>query len=159
MRLPGLKGGMGIELGIGVFKANDEADGNAIVREAVNPAAAVHFGGDGPAQRVSDVAGGDFAGLNVPQFFYAEAVDLWVDVVEFFSGDEIFCERAAGAFGEDSDFGAEFVAGSEVVFGLAVFVEAFVFGDDAGDAVAFVNQLRATEFLEDVYACSFDEAA
>ena len=108
---------------------------------------------------MGDVAGSDFAGLDVPQFLDADAVDLRIDVVEFFCGDEIFCERAARAFGEDSDFGAEFVAGSVVVFGLAVFVEAFVFGDDAGDAVAFVDQLRAAKFLEDVYASGFDQAA
>ena len=82
-----------------------------------------------------------------------------IDVVEFFCGDEIFCERAARAFGEDGDFGAEFVAGRVVVFGLAVFVEAFVFGDDAGDAIAFVDELRAAEFFEDVDAGGFDQAA
>ena len=49
MRFPGLKCSVGIELRIGVFEADDEADGDAIVREAVNPAAAVHIGRDGPA--------------------------------------------------------------------------------------------------------------
>ena len=49
MRLPGLKSGVRIELRIGVFEREDEADGEAIVGEAVNPAAAVHAGGDGPA--------------------------------------------------------------------------------------------------------------
>jgi hypothetical protein len=88
---------------------------------------------------VSDIAGLDAAGLDVPKFLDADAVALRIDVVEFSCGDEIFCERAASAFGEDGDFGAEFVAGSEVGFGLAVFVEAFVFGDDADDDVAFVN--------------------
>ena len=82
-----------------------------------------------------DVARLDATGLHVPQFLYAEAVDLRIDVVELVFFDELFGERAARAFGEDGDFGAEFVAGRVVVFGLAVFVEAFVFGDDAGDAV------------------------
>jgi len=49
MRFPGLKCGVWIELGIGVFESEDEADGEAIVGEAVNPAAAVHVSGDGPA--------------------------------------------------------------------------------------------------------------
>src|SRR5271169_1087774 len=49
MRLPSLKGGVGIELGIGVFESEDEADGEAIVGEAVDPAAAIHAGGNGPA--------------------------------------------------------------------------------------------------------------
>ena len=108
---------------------------------------------------MGDVAGSDFAGLDVPQFLDAKTVDLRVDVVELFCGDEIFCERAAGAFGEDCDFGAEFVAGSVVVFGFAVLVEAFVFGDDAGDAFTFVDELSAAEFFEDVDAGSFDQAA
>jgi len=88
---------------------------------------------------VRDVARLDAVLLDVPKFFDADAVGLLIDVVEFFRGDEIFGERAAGAFGEDGDFGAKFVAGSEVRFGLAVFVEAFVFGDNAGDAGPFVN--------------------
>jgi len=84
---------------------------------------------------------------------------LRIDVVELFCGDEVFCERAARTFGEDGDFGAEFVAGIEVGFRLAVFVETFVFGDDTGNAVPFVNELRAAEFLEDVHAGGFDQAA
>src|SRR5579859_3158806 len=49
VRLPGLEGGVGIELGVGVFESDDETDGEAVVGEAVNPAAAVHAGGNGPA--------------------------------------------------------------------------------------------------------------
>jgi len=64
---------------------------------------------------------------------------LRINVVEFFLGDEIFCERAACAFGEDGDFGFQFVAGLIVVFRLAIFVDAFVFRDDAADAVAIIN--------------------
>jgi len=41
---------------------------------------------------------------------------------------------------------------------LAVLVQAFVFSDDAGDAVAFVNQFRTAEFFEQVYARVFDQA-
>ncbi len=159
MRLPGLKRGVRIELRVGVFEREDEADREAIVGEAVDPAAAVHARGDGPAERVSDVSWLNAIGLDVPELLDADAVGLRIDVVEFFRGDEIFGERAARAFGEDGDFGAEFVAGSEIVFGLAVFVEAFVFGDDAGDAVAFVNQRCAAKFFEDVDASGFDEPA
>ena len=99
------------------------------------------------------------AGLNVPQFFDAEAVDLRIDVVELVFFDELFGERAARAFGEDGDFGAKFVAGRVVVFGLAVFVDAFVFGDDAGDAVVFVDEFGAAELREEIDAGFFDEAA
>jgi hypothetical protein len=50
----------------------------------------------------------------------------------------------------------EFIARSEIGFGLAVFVEAFVFGDDAGDAFAFVNESGAAEFFKDIDAGGFD---
>ena len=82
-----------------------------------------------------------------------------IDVVEIVFFDELLGERAARAFGEHGDFGAEFVAGSVVVFGLAVFVDAFVFGDDAGDAVVFVNQFGAAELREEIDAGFFDQAA
>ena len=64
--LPLLKLFMRIELRIGVFEADDEADRNAIVGETVNPSAAVHVGGDGPAERVRDVTGLNASGRNVP---------------------------------------------------------------------------------------------
>src|SRR5580700_5971263 len=107
---------------------------------------------------MGDVAGWNAVRLDVPEFLDADAVGLRIDVVEFFRGDQIFGERAARAFGEDGDFGAELVAGSEVVFGLAVFVEAFVFSDDAGYAFAFVDELRAAKFFEDVDTSGFDQA-
>src|SRR5205823_9370527 len=47
----------------------------------------------------------------------------------------------------------------EVVFGLAVLVDALVFGDDTGDAVALVNEFGTAKFLEDVDASGFDKAA
>src|SRR5580704_14692531 len=146
--LPLLKGFVRIELGVGVFEADDEADRDAIVGEAVDPAAAVHVGGYGPAECVRDVAGLDAAGLHVPQFFDANAINLRIDVVELVFFDELFGERTARAFGEDGDFGAEFVAGRVVVLGLTVFVDAFVFGDDTGDAVVFVDEFGAAELRE-----------
>ena len=82
-----------------------------------------------------------------------------IQAVETQLVDHFFGQRAAGAFGEDGDFGAKFVAGGEVVFGLAVFVDAFVFGDDAGDAVAFVDQFPTGELGEKIDAFLFDEAA
>ena len=79
-------------------------------------------------------------GGHFPQFLDADAVDLRIQAVEFLARDEFLGQRAARAFGEHGDFGAQFVAGREVVLGLAVLVAALVFGDDAGDAVAFVDQ-------------------
>src|SRR3984957_3145350 len=99
VRLPLLKCFVRIELRVGVFETDNEADRDAIVGEAVDPAAPVHVGGDGPAERVRDVAGLDAAGLQVPQFFYADAVDLRVYIVELVFFDELFGERAPRSFG------------------------------------------------------------
>src|SRR5262245_58479820 len=44
MRLPPLKSGVRIELRVGIFEREDEADGKAVVRKAVDPATAVHVG-------------------------------------------------------------------------------------------------------------------
>ena len=140
MRFEFLESFVRIEERIVVFEADDHAERNAIVLQAVDPAAAVDVGGERPAERVGDVTGVDAAGRDVPQFLDADAVDLRIEAVEVQLVDQFFGQRAAGAFGEHGDFGAKFVAGGEVVFGLAVFVDAFVFGDDAGDAVAFVDQ-------------------
>ncbi len=139
MRLPNLKGFVRIELRIRVFETDYQADGNAIVREAVDPAAAIHVRGHGPAEGVRNVAGVNAPGLHVPQFLDADAVNLRIDVVELVFLDELFGERAARAFRKDGDLGAQFVSRRVVVLGLAVFVDAFVFGDDAGDALAFVD--------------------
>src|SRR5207245_3092980 len=109
------------------------------VRETINPSAAIHISGNRPAQRVSYVARFDAARPNVPQFLDADAVDLGIDVIELVFFDQLLGQRAARAFGEDSDFGAKLIAGRVVGFGLGVLVEAFVFGDDAGDALFIVN--------------------
>ena len=86
-------------MGVGVLEREDEAYGEAIVGKTVDPSAAVHAGGDGPAKRVGDVARLNAIGLHVPEFLDADAIGLRIDVVEFFCGDEIFGERAAWAFG------------------------------------------------------------
>ncbi len=105
-----------------------------------------------------DVAGLYTAGLNVPEFLDAYAVALRIDVVQIFGRNELLSEGTARAFGKDSNFGAEFVARREVVFGLAIFVEALVFRDHAGNAGAFVNQFGAAKFLEDVHSTCFHES-
>src|SRR6202050_707627 len=66
VRLPLLKSCVRIKLRVSVFESDDEADRDAIVRKAVDPAAAVHVAGDGPAERVRDIAGLDAAGRHVP---------------------------------------------------------------------------------------------
>ena len=49
-------------------------------------------------------------------------------------------------------FRAKFVAGREVVFRLAFFVHAFVAGEDAGDAILFVEKFLSRKLREDVHA-------
>ena len=142
MRFEFLKCFVRIEERIVIFEADDHAERNAIVAHAVNPAAAVHVGTERPAERVRHVAGIDAARLHVPQFLDSDAVDLRIEAVELQLVDEIFGERAARAFGEHGDFRAQLVAGREVVFRLAVFVDAFVFGEDAGDAVLCRRAVR-----------------
>ena len=150
---------MRIEKRIAVFEADDHAERDAIVPQAVDPAAAVEVGRERPAQRVRHVAGVDAAGLHVPQFLDADAVDLRIEAVELEAIDQILGQRAARAFGEHGDFRAQLVAGREVVLGLAVLVDALVFGNHAGDAVFFVEQFPAGELREDVDALLFDQAA
>ena len=142
MRLELLKRFVRIEARIVIFEASDHAQRDAIFAQAVNPSAAIHAGIERPAERVRHPARRDAAFGNFPQFLDADAVDLRIQAVEFLARDQFLGQRAARTFGQHGDLGAQFVAGREVVFGLAVLVEALVFGDDAGDAVAFVNQLR-----------------
>src|SRR5262249_45746652 len=78
--LPGLKRGVRIEFRVGVFESDDQADGDAIVGKAVDPAAAVDVGSHGPAESVGDVARLDFSRLDIPQLLNADAVALRIDV-------------------------------------------------------------------------------
>ena len=157
MRLPGLERRVRIEQRVGVFQSDDEADGDAIVGKAVDPAAAVHVHGNWPAQRVRHEAGWNAAGLHVPQFLDTDSIALRIQIVELLRRDEFFGERATRALGKHGDSGAQFIAGREIVFGLAIFVEAFVFSDDAGDSVSLINKFGTAKFLEDVDACSFHQ--
>src|SRR5229473_7317126 len=148
-----------VELRILVFQSDHEADRKAVVAEAVNPSSTVRAEIHRPAERMRNKPGLDASRLHIPKLLDADAVGLRVDVVELFSGDEVFGQRAARAFSEHGDFRAEFVAGREGVLGLAIFIHAFVFGDDSGDALALVNQLRAAELCEEIYARLFHQAA
>jgi hypothetical protein len=90
----------------------------------------------------------DAARRNFPKLLDPDAVDLRIQAVEFQPVHHLFGERSARAFGEHRHFGAQFVAGRVVVLRLAVFVDAFVVGDDSGDSAALVNQFRARELRE-----------
>ena len=133
MRLELLEGFVRIESRIVVFEAGDQSERDAVLAQAVDPAAAVHAGIERPAQRMRHPARADAARRNFPQLLDADAVDLRIEAVEIFLRDEVLGQRAARALGEHGDLGAQFVARREIVFGLAVFVAAFVFGDHAGD--------------------------
>ena len=159
MRLEFLKRFVRIEARIVIFEADHQADRNAIVAQAVNPAAAVHAGIERPAERVRHISRLDATFRHFPQFLDADAVDLRIQAVEFHPRDHFLGERSARPFGEHRHLGAQFVARREVVLGLAVLVDALVVGDDAGDSVAFVDQLRAGKLREDIHARLLDQAA
>ncbi len=106
-----------------------------------------------------DVARRDSSRLHVPQFLDADSVALRIQVVEFFLLDKFFGKRTARALGQHRDFCAQLVARDVVVFRLAVLVEAFVFGDDSGDAIALVNKFGSAEFFEHVDARGFDQTS
>src|SRR5947207_13248457 len=81
MRLPGLKRGVGIELRVSVFESDNQADRDAIVGKGVNPAPAVHARGNGPAERVRDLAGLEASGLNGPVLLDAVTAGLSILIV------------------------------------------------------------------------------
>ena len=148
MRLEFLKRFVRIKERIVVFEADDHAERNAIVAQAINPAAAVKIGAERPAERVRDIAGFDAAGLHVPQFLDADAVDLGIQAVELERLTRSLVSEPRGPSASTVTFARKLVAGREIVFGLAVFVDALVFGEDAGDAVLFVEQFPARELRE-----------
>ena len=110
-----------------------------------------------------DVTSVDASRLYVPQFLDADAVHLRIQAVELQLIHELLGEGAARAFGQHGDLGAQLVAGREVVLGLAVFVHAFVFGQNAGDsffsAVRVIDQIPAGKLGEEVDAFFFHQAA
>ena len=83
MSLELLKRFVRIEERIVIFQGDDHAERNTIVAQAVHPAAAVQVRAKRPAERVRDVSGINASGLHVPQFFYANAVNLRIQAVEF----------------------------------------------------------------------------
>ena len=127
---------VGGEPGVGVIEADDEAEGDEVVAEVVEPAAAVGVGGEGVAQRVEDVAGFELRGGDFPDFFDAEAVGLGLGVsAEVVLFDDLFCEGAVAAFGEEGDAGVKLHAALEGGFGLAGAGYPKVVGGDALNAV------------------------
>src|SRR5205085_2643884 len=77
-------------------------------------------------------AGSDAAGGQLPQLFDPDAIGLRVAVtIKLEAADELLGQRAARAFGQDRDLGAQVVAGLEVSLLLAIFVDAFIVGSHA----------------------------
>src|ERR1700726_274979 len=101
----------------------------------------------------------DTAGLHVPQFLYAQAVRLRIDVREIFFLHQVFCQRSTRSFGQYRYFGAKFVSRRKIGFRLAVFIYALIFGDYAGDSLALVDQRSSAKLRKKTYACSFHEPA
>jgi hypothetical protein len=79
--------------------------------------------------------------------------------VQLLARDEVLGERAARTFGQHGNFGAQLVAGREVGLGLATAIHSLIAGNDAGDSLAFVDELGAGKFGKDVDAGLLDQAA
>ena len=147
----------GIEARIGIVEAGDEPERHHVVLAAVDPRAAVFARGERPAHGVDHFAGSDAPRGHLPQFLHADAVGLRVAVlVELEASDQLLGERAARALGKHNDLGLEIVAGLEIPFRLAGFVDALVVGAHADDAIAFHQQFCAGKSGEDGDAGGLD---
>src|SRR2546428_11959587 len=152
MRLEFLKGFVRIESRIMVFEPGHQSQRNALISHAVDPTAAVHARVERPAKRMRHPSCFDASRRHFPEFLYPDAIDLRLEPVEIVLANELLGQRSARTLRQHSDLGAEFITRREVVFGLSIFVPAFVLRDYARDALALVNQLRPGELREDVDA-------
>src|SRR5438309_88485 len=94
----------------------------------------------------------DASRRHFPKFLYPDAIDLRIEPVEILLANELLGQGSARTLRQHGDLGADFITRREVVFGLSIFVPAFVLRNYASDAFALVNQLRTGELREDVDA-------
>src|SRR5437016_12888088 len=81
-----------------VVEAGDKAERNDVVFAAVDPGAAVFFGGQRPSHGVNHLAGRDAAasGGHLPEFFYAYTIGLRVAVaIKIEPPGELLGQRSA----------------------------------------------------------------
>ncbi len=122
----------GREEGILVAEADHQADGDQVLAEVVDEAAAVGVGLHRPAEGVHDQTLLELLGIDFPQLLDADGVGLRIGVgaqVELFL--DLLAQVAAAAFGEQGVLGQQFHARLVVGAGLAVAREAHVAGGDA----------------------------
>jgi len=131
-----------------IIEADDHAGRNAIFGQAVEPSPAIHAGIEGPAERVRHKSRLDAPRRNFPKLLDPDAVDLRIQAIELQPVHQFLCERTARSFGEHRYLSAEIVAGGVVVLRPALFIDAFVLGDHAGDSAALVNQISPRELRE-----------
>src|SRR5437762_3332242 len=97
-----------------------------------------------------------FGGLllwHIPDFLHTDGVNLAIAPfieMEFF--DQLFRQRSAGAFCEDSDLRMDVDSLFVVPFRLSVFADPFVASANTGDAIAFHQQLGASKSGEEIHS-------
>src|SRR5262249_5893751 len=100
-----------IQARIGIIEPSDEPERDDIIRGAVNPAAAVFFRGERPAQGVNHLAGSNASSRNFPQFFDPLPKSLRITVLaEPEPLDQLLGERSAGPFREDDNLSLQVIS-------------------------------------------------
>jgi hypothetical protein len=135
MRLEALEFLVRRQVRVLVAKADHEADGNLVVLQVIEEAAAVGRRHPSASRRCARPGRPVLVGLDFPQFLEADAVGLRVGVASSanFSIEELLAEMAAAAFGEEGVFAEQFHAHLEVRAFRAIVQAAHVAGGDAAD--------------------------
>ena len=160
MLLEFLQNMLRIDARVGIVEPGDKAQRNSVVFRSVNPRSAVLVEGERITHGVDDFAGSHASRGKLPQFLDPDAVGLRIAVtVQLKAANQLFSQRAARALGKDDDLGFQIVPRLEIGFLLAILVDAFVVGANAGDAPRVEQQFRAGKAGEQGNSCLFHLAA
>ena len=141
VRLEALELLEGRQVRVGVAEADHEADGDLIVFQMVEEAAAIGVGLHRPAAAVDDQAGLVLLGCDFPELLEADAVGLRIGaVVEIEMCLQLLAEVAAAALGEEGVLAEQFHAWLEVRAFAAVAQAPHVTGGDALDGAVLGEQ-------------------
>src|SRR5579872_1040388 len=119
---------------IDVIEMDDKADGDEIVVVMVKERAAARAAPERPTERVLDEATLELGRIDRPDFLEADAEFLRLPpLLQPVAGEQLLCQRAARAFGDERIFAAQLHAAGEAGFRLAVAADAHIAGGDAED--------------------------
>jgi hypothetical protein len=106
------------------------------------------------------VAGLEASRWNLPKLLDSDRINLGVaSAVEAEVVDQLLGQRSARPFGKDCDLGAEVITRLKVRLAVAIFVQAFVVGTHAGDALPVVKHFHTSKPRKKADACLFHESA